>query len=360
MWKSVRRVASVLVLLLVIEYLVIPQLGSVRKSLGLLGGVRPWWIVLGLGFEFGSLYAYARLTQGVLPARTSPGVWTILRIQLATLSVSHVVPGGAAAGGGLGYRLLTSSGVSGTDAAFALATQSIGSAVVLNALLWLGLVVSIPLRGYNPLYLTAAIVGALVVGAFSLVVIGLMRGQERAADIVVAVTRRIPKNDEDKVCQVIRHVAERLRTIAANRPLMLRTVGWAAVNWLLDMASLWVFLLAFGYRVGIDGLIVSYGLAYVLASIPLTPGGLGVVEAVLVSTLVGFGAPHATALLGVVAYRFVNFWLPIPVGAGVYLSLHLDRGERRRAAELRRVAAEAVEGSEDVKDWAKRHGVKVN
>jgi hypothetical protein len=65
----------------------------------------------------------------------------------------------------------------------------------------------------------------------------------------------------------------------------------------------------------------------VLAVIPLTPSGLGVIEGVLIPTLVGFGVPRETAILGVLGYRLVNFWLPIPVGGIAYLSLRFS-GER--------------------------------
>ena len=58
-----------------------------------------------------------------------------------------------------------------------------------------------------------------------------------------------------------------------------------------------------------------------MAAVPITPGGLGVIEAVLIPTLVAFGAPAAVAAVGVVAYRLVNFWLPIPVGFVAYAIL---------------------------------------
>jgi hypothetical protein len=119
-----------------------------------------------------------------------------------------------------------------------------------------------------------------------------------------------------------------------------------------------VFLFAFGYRAGIDGLLVSYGLANVLAAIPVTPGGLGVVEAVLTASLVAFGAPHSEALLGVISYRLVNFWLPIPLGAAAYLSLRLDPGARRGEA-LRREAERASQDAEDLETWSERHAVKL-
>ena len=67
----------------------------------------------------------------------------------------------------MGFRLLTESGESAPDAGFALGTQGIGSAVVLNVLLWIALVASIPLHGFNPVYATAAVVGAVLIGGFA-------------------------------------------------------------------------------------------------------------------------------------------------------------------------------------------------
>jgi hypothetical protein len=64
------------------------------------------------------------------------------------------------------------------------------------------------------------------------------------------------------------------------------------------------------------------------------------------------------AVLGVISYRLVNFWLPIPFGAAAYLSLRLQP-EARRADELRRVATQAAQDAEDVRTWAERHGVKL-
>jgi uncharacterized membrane protein YbhN (UPF0104 family) len=138
--------------------------------------------------------------------------------------------------------------------------------------------------------------------------------------------------------------------------MMVRTVSWASANWFLDAAALWVFLLAFGFRAPFDGLVVAYGLANVLAAIPITPGGLGVVEAVLTATLIGFGAPRGIAVLGVISYRLVNFWLPIPFGAAAYISLRLH-ATPRRAGDLRCAAARAMHEAEPVRTWADRHGV---
>src|SRR5205807_6635296 len=117
---------------------------------------------------------------------------------------------------------------------------------------------------------------------------------------------------------------------------------------------------AFGHLATPYGLLVAYGLANVLAVVPITPGGLGIVEGVLVPTLVGFGSPRGIAILGVITYRLVNFWLPIPVGALAYLSLRVEPGasRRRRARELEELAEAAGREAEDRRQWAARHGLR--
>ncbi len=104
---------------------------------------------------------------------------------------------------------------------------------------------------------------------------------------------------------------------------------------MLDAASLWIFLFAYGKAVFPIDLLVAYGLANILAVIPITPGGLGVVEGVLIPTLVGFGVPKGIAILGVLTYRLVNFWLPIPLGGAAYLSLRLDMRRARPVSATR-------------------------
>jgi uncharacterized protein (TIRG00374 family) len=356
--RVVRRTLTVLLFFLVAEYLILPQIAGVRKSLSLLANANLGFILAGVLLEAAAIVAYAQLTRDVLPRHDRPGLWTVLRIDLATLSVSHLVPGGAAAGGTLGYRLLEQAGVQGGDAAFALATQGVGSALVLNLLLWVALLISIPLRGFDPLYGTAAIAGAVLIGGFGLLVLLLTKGESRAARILRAIARRVPFLKEETVHLLVHRLAARLRTLLGDRRLLISAVGWAAANWLLDAGSLWVFVWAFGQRAGIDALLVSYGLANVLAAIPLTPGGLGVVEAVLTSSLVGFGTPRAVAILGVISWRLVNFWLPIPIGGLAYLSLRGEPVSTR--TELTRLAEESALGADRPADWLERHGFNVS
>ena len=327
-----RRGTLLIILALVVEYLVLPQIGGVSRSLHLLRRVNFGFVMLGVLLEVASLASYAQLTRTVLP-RGSSSFSRVWRIDLSTLAVSHVLPGGTAGGDGLGYRLLTAEGVSGSDAGVALAIQGIGSALVLNAILWVALIVSIPVTGFNPIYLTAAIVGAVLLTGFAGLVLLLTKGEERAAVIFRNLVRRLPllrPSAADVADRIVHQIAARIRAMAADRALLRGAVVWAAANWLLDAASLFVFLIAFGRVENPDSVLVAYGLAYVLAALPVTPGGLGVVEGVLVPSLVGFGATRGIAIVAVLGYRLVNFWLPIPVGAGAYLSLRRGGGRRPR------------------------------
>jgi uncharacterized protein (TIRG00374 family) len=342
-FRQLRRVLTLLVTALIIEFLVLPQLAGTRKALDLLGQVDARWLAAGVVLEIGAIVAYAQLTRSLLPRSSRVSLATTARITLATLGISHVVPGGTVAGTTLGYRLLASEGVVGADAGFALATQGIGSALVLNAMLWLGLVVTIPLRGFHPLYGAAAILGALLLAAFAAAVLLLTKGEDRVARAVCRVAAHLPFVEADAVGDLLHRVSDRLQTLLDDRRLLARAAGWAALNWVLDAASLWVFLAAFGHRLGPDGLLVAYGLAYVVAAIPVTPGGLGVVEAVLTTMLVAFGTPRGIAVLGVVSYRLVNFWLPIPLGALAYVSLKVDGRFRDEVADaVRQVASDTT------------------
>jgi uncharacterized protein (TIRG00374 family) len=343
--RPLRRIGVLLAGALLVEYVVFPQLAGARKALHLLGGVNGYLLGAALVLEGSALVAYAALTASLLPVDGRPSLWRVLRINLATLAVSHVLPGGSAAAGAVGFDLLGDAGVSGADAGFALATQALGSALVLNALLWLGLLVSIPARGFNPIYGTAALIGAVLIGVVASAVVLLTRGEQRAARLLCSAATHVPLLDPTVVEQAVHRVAARLRTLAGDREVMARAIGWATANWVLDAAALWVSLAAFGYRVGPDGLIVAYGLANVTAAIPVTPGGLGVMEAVLTTSLVGFGAPRGVAILGVVAWRLANFWLPIPAGGAAYLSLRLGpRASReQRSRELQRLVRTAAE-----------------
>ena len=95
----------------------------------------------------------------------------------------------------------------------------------------------------------------------------------------------------------------------------LRALAFAAANRMLDYAALVASLYAVGARARPSMVLLAYVIALGLALIPITPGGLGFVEAGLTTILVLAGVSTDQAVLGTLLYRLISFWLPIPIGA---------------------------------------------
>ena len=330
--KPLRRGILIFAVLLIVEYLVVPELVSASKDLYLLGQVNAAWLVAGVILEGLSLFCYGLLTQALLPpGARNPGLSRLFRIDLAAAAVAHVIPAGTLGSAGIGYRLFTDEGIKGNDAAVMMATKGLGSTVVLNVLLWLSLVISIPLAGFHPIYVTVAVIGAVLLLVIAALFVGITRGAGRASRILHAVGDRIPGLSGDRLEKALLDTAAKLSALARDRRTLVMSLTWASLNWLLDAASLWCFVAAFGKFVNPVELFAAYGIANVAGALPVTPGGLGVVDSIAPLLLVSFGVTRSVATLGVLGWRLVNFWLPIPAGAIAYVSLKVPRGAGLKA-----------------------------
>jgi uncharacterized protein (TIRG00374 family) len=344
--------------LLVFWLFILPIVPGFGDALSKLGEVEPMWLFLGIALEFAALLCYSMLTHVALGQDSDKvRIFTLFRIQLSTRSLGSLVPGGSAAGNALGFRLMTLAGANGRDAGFALATAGVGSAVVLNLILWVALIVSIPGRGVNAFYGTAAIFGVIVMLLAGGVVLGLVDHEGRAERVTRWFARKM-RFDQDKAGEVAVHLGERLRGLANEPGLLRKVLSWSLLNWFLDIAALFVFIRAFGGSVDIIGLVVSFCLANIFASIPITPGGLGIVEGIYIPSLVGFGLTTTTATVSVLSYRLVQFWLPMLVGGVCYVSLRFGRYALQQAGELKSLQRYAVAGNKTRTsryEWAERN-----
>ncbi|MBV9449135.1 MAG: flippase-like domain-containing protein [Streptosporangiaceae bacterium] len=325
--RPLRRGVLVFIVLLIIEYLVVPELVGASKDLDLLGRVNPAWLIAGVALEGASLFCYGLLTRAVLPPGShNPGLSRLFRIDLAAAAVAHVIPAGTVGSAGIGYRLFTAEGIKGGDAAVMMATKGLGSTVVLNVLLWLSLVISIPLAGFHPIYVSVAVTGAVLLLAVAALAFAITRRSRRASRVLCAVGDRIPGLTGDRLEQAIREAGNSLSALARDRRTLAASLSWASLNWILDAASLWCFVAAFGRYVNPAELFAAYAIANVAGVLPVTPAGLGVIDSVAPLLLVSFGVTRSVATLGVLGWRLVNFWLPIPAGAAAYISLKVPRG----------------------------------
>ncbi len=138
----------------------------------------------------------------------------------------------------------------------------------------------------------------------------------------------------------VEHLPERL---TAERDVVRRTLGaeWeqailrSAGNVLFDYLALLTAVHATGVRPHASLVLLAYVAGIVLGMIPITPGGLGFVEAGLTATLVLAGVPAAQATLATLAYRLVSYWLPVAAGPVAY-ALYRRRAERWAERAARR------------------------
>jgi hypothetical protein len=358
-FRPLRLSLKLVAFLVIVNYIVLPLLPDFTKAIDELRSVNPALLAVGLFLQLAALYCYSLLTKAALGAAGHTiSRWRLFRIQMSTKSLSNIVPGGSAAGPALGYRLMTLSGVEGPSAGFALATAGLGSAVVLNLLLWVGLIVSIPIRGVNKGYGLAAVAGIIVMLIAAVLVLGLMDGQGRAERALRWIAGKLHLN-EDRAGAAVRQVAGRLEDLARDPQLLVRVGGWATANWLLDAASLWVFLRAFGVSLDPDALIIAFAVVNVMQVIPIMPGGLGIVEAAYAIQLAAFGVPKIPATLAVASYRIGQYWLPTVFGGVLYASLRVGPFsiERRdKLVRMRELAAETDTNRESALDFAARFG----
>jgi uncharacterized protein (TIRG00374 family) len=110
----------------------------------------------------------------------------------------------------------------------------------------------------------------------------------------------------------------------------------ASGRWVLDYLTLLAALTAIGADPRPSTVLLAFCAAQFLGTLPLTPGGLGFVEAGLTGTLALAGVPAGAAVVATLAYRLVSFWLPIPAG-GAAAIVH-----RRYYAEEAALSARAA------------------
>ncbi len=345
------RLAQALGFLFVVNTFVLPQLVGTTEAISLLGDLDASLLLLGTVAELASLVCIAHLIRTLLPEAVRPSLWTVQQIVMAARAASRVVPGGAAVGGVISYRLLRKAGVPTPDAGFSVGTQSIESAAVLILLLFFALIVSIPVSGLNAAYLTVTIIGSLILLALAGLVVGITRGEEHVVNSARRVAVFIRVVNPEFLEGALRSLASQLSQLGGDRRELVRQATWSAAYWLLGAAALWVFLGAYGSWTRIDGLIIAFALANIVATVPITPGGLGVMEVTLVASLVGFGVPPSIALFGVVSWRLINFWIPLPLGAGAYLALTVGRPSFAGIDEIEAITEEARVQAREASPW---------
>ncbi len=304
----------------------LPRLGGLTHDAAGLRHARPAFVGAAIVAQGASLACYALLYRRVLASLGARlGFRLAAGVVLAAFLISHVTPFGSATGTLLNVSTLETKGIAASTTGEAIGLTSLVSAAALIALFAAGLVATAG-RHLSSSYLMIA--GVALVLVASAAAIALLLGAhpaiaERAARRAARLACRVrPSIDPEKVAQTSGRLVSLARSALTGRAF-LESFGFASADLLFDLLSLDLMFLAFRYQPGFGPLVLAYAAANIASTIPITPGGLGVIEVTLVAITVGFGAPRATAVLAVLGYRVVNYWLPLPVGALAYLRLRL-------------------------------------
>jgi uncharacterized protein (TIRG00374 family) len=305
-------------------YLLAPALLEVFGAYDRLDDFNPLWWVAMVALQIGSyacMWAVQRISMRA--DRWGP----VITSQLASNSFGRVVPGGVAAAGAMQYAMLARGGVPAAQAASGMTASSLLVFGILLALPLLALPAVLFGAPVDPGLGRAALIGGVVfvllcaAGAAAILWDRPLLAVGRAAQ---SVRNRIRRKREPLTRLPERLLNERdeVRTVLGRN--WWEALLLAAGRWVLDYLTLLAALTAVHAEPRPSTVLLAFCAAQFLGTLPLTPGGLGFVEAGLTGTLVLAGVPTGAAVVATLAYRLVSFWLPIPAG-GVAAVLHRRR-----------------------------------
>jgi uncharacterized protein (TIRG00374 family) len=275
--------------------------------------MRWYWMVVAVALETASVLAYAAL-QGRLLASgdVELGIKPLAGITLAGYSIQNSLPGGIVFSTVFAFRQFNRRGADDVLAGWTLLATTVLSQMALVTLAGAGFAAAIGTG--NALNLGGVIAGMVVFTG--LIVLAWAKRDpilRRLAPPLRLVQRltRLPKGDAD---QLVHELADRVAAVTPSAFDWIRAAPWALANWVLDAGCLIVAFLAVGAPIPWRALPLAYSAAQLAANLPITPGGLGVVEGSLTIALVAYGGARASTVAAVLAYRLLSFWAILPTG----------------------------------------------
>jgi uncharacterized membrane protein YbhN (UPF0104 family) len=304
-------------------YFVLPKLAGVGTTLHHIEHGDGWWIAIGVMLELLSFAGYVVLFRAVFVCEEGPIGWPeSYEITMAGLAATRLFATAGAGGIALTAWALRRSGMEARLVACRMVAFIVllyvvyaGSVLLDGIGLGTGL---FPGGGSFALTIVPAIVAAVLmtaVGAMALLPGDIERrlqswasGSGRLARwVALAVTA--PALAASGVRTAIELIRER-------DPGLLGAVAW----WGFDICVLWAMFHAFGSPPPFAVIWMAYFIGMLGNLLPL-PGGLGGVEGGMIGAFVAFGVNLDLAVLAVLSYRAISFWLPTIPGAVAYFQL---------------------------------------
>jgi hypothetical protein len=318
-WRPIARRVVMLVLSAIAFYFVLPKVTEALAAFPQVTQVGIGWLVVVVACEsvsFLMVWMMLRIALGTkrwLPVATS---------QLAGNALSSVVPAGAAAGATLQFRMLSEAGIEAGAAASGMTAFTILQFATLGALPVLCIPALLGGGAVTAGLRRAIIIGIIVfvaAGALAVMVAAFDRPLRAIGRFIAAIANRLRRKRPPIADLPERLITERDRVRHALGARWREAVVVSGARVGFDYLALVAAVGAVGARVRPSLLLIAYISAVLLALIPLTPGGLGFVEAGLVGTLTLAGVDGAHAVLATLIYRLAEYWLPLLAGPVAYV-----------------------------------------
>jgi uncharacterized protein (TIRG00374 family) len=290
-----------------------------------------------------SIVGYGFLQQKVLQwSGAQISLASLTLVSLANNAIAYSVPGEPAVSSAYRYRFFRRHGASGASAGWSILTILIAQAIGMSLLLLVGVLVA--LSGNSGVQAR----GTVIVGLFVVVIAGafLIRRDLllRFLGLVVRLFRRATGHPRGDVMKRIESTLQRMHEIPLSSGAAVGLVIMATALWLMDFVILICCFGAVHAPIPWSGVLLAFGVSQIVTSLPLIPGGLGIVEGSLAVILVAYGAKKVPALAVVLVYRLLTFWLVIIVGwisIGV-IEWRVRRGANEVLAETATVTATEI------------------
>ena len=314
--RLLRRVTlGAVVLVLAVEaHLVSDQLAQAWHSLRAAG---PGWVLAAAIAAMLSMHSFAQIQRELLKsAGVTVRQWRSEAAFYAGNALSTTLPGGPVLSATFIYRQQRRWGASPLVASWQLvmsgALQVVGLAVIgLAGALAFG-------AGADPRALVLAVGG--FIAALGLVqAVASRPGMLEGIGIrVLGWCNRLRNRPVGAGRESWRGILHQLEAVKLGRGELGIAFGWSLFNWIADVACLLFAAYAAGGHPSLAGVTVAYAAARAVGTIPLMPGGLLVVEAVLVPGLVSAGMTLPTAISAMLIYRAVSWVFISVIGWGVF------------------------------------------
>jgi uncharacterized protein (TIRG00374 family) len=323
--KRLRTVISLLVgliIMIAVFAFLFPQLGNYGKAFEQLQSISPLWIALLVAAGLLNIGLYPLTAIAAIPHLSYRHAFVNRQ---AGFLVSNVIPGGGAVAVGTQYAILARYGVPAPAAAAAVSADAVWTYLLTLSFPMIG-VVGLVIEGRSTAgYMTGAIIGVVVV-IISVIAISLILRSESGARTVA----RVAQKPVNRVMKVFKRpgpdLTEKLVEFHHEASdLVGRRWHWLTItNIVAQLTPFLVLLFAlaglgqFPVPLTLIEIFAAYSIALLLTSFPITPGGLGTVDAALVALLVAFGVDSSIAVVADLIWRLVWFLPQLLVGLGAF------------------------------------------